>query len=105
MAKRRRIPVKSFETSKEFQEFIDIEKDWMYSKIYEGIKEAFLNNEEQADILDAKIEETMSLISMKSDKGEWIKSLNLAINWYESNELYEKCAIFLKLVKKIKKTI
>lgn len=101
MAKKRRIPVKSFETVQDFQQFIHCEKDWMYSKIYEGIMEAFLSNLDSADVLEAKIEETMDLISIKSDREEWIYSLSLAIEWYESEEMYEKCADILNLIKKI----
>lgn len=102
MAKKRRIPVKSFETNKAFQDFIDIEKDWMYSRIIEAITEAYDLSQDHADVMEAKITESMSIISMKSDRSEWTTSLNLALKWYESEERYEDCVKLVKLISNIK---
>lgn len=102
MAKKKRIPVKSFETNKEFQHFIDIEKEWMYNRIVEAITEAYNLSQEYADILEAKISESMSIITMKSDRSEWITSLTLALKWYESVEKYEECIDLVKLIENVK---
>jgi hypothetical protein len=98
---RRRIPVKSFETNREFRDFIDEEKEWMYTRIVESIKDAYDRSLDQADVMEAKITESMSVISMKSDRSEWITSLKLALSWYESVEKYEKCAELVSLIKDI----
>jgi hypothetical protein len=100
MAKRR-IPVKSFDTNKEFQDFIDVEKEWMYNRIVSAIREAYDLSQDYADIMEAKISESMSIISMKSDRDEWCVSLNLALKWYESQEKYEICADLVKLISNI----
>lgn len=100
--KRRRIPVKSFETNKEFQDFIAIEKDWMYNRIIEAITEAYDLSQDYADVMEAKITESMSIISMKSDRSEWVTSLTLALKWYESEERYEDCAKLMKLITNVK---
>ena len=101
MAKRKRIPVKNFQTTKEFQDFIDIEKEWMYGRIVESITEAYDLSQDHADVMEAKISETMSVITMKSDRSEWVTSLSLALKWYESVERYETCAALVKIIRDI----
>ena len=101
MAKRK-IPVKSFLTNEEFQSFIESEKDWLFSHIIRAIEKAFFENLEAAEIMEAKISETMNKITMRSERHEWITSLTLALKWYESGERYEKCAKILNLINSIK---
>jgi len=100
MAKRR-IPVKSFATNEDFQEFIEREKEWMYTQITKAIEIAFFESAEYADIMEVKITETMSKIQMRSENSEWLTSLKLAMNWYEREENYERCGELLKLIKSI----
>jgi hypothetical protein len=100
MAKRR-IPVKNFLTNEDFQEFIEREKEWMYTQITEAIERAFFEGTDYADIMEAKITETMSTIQMRSENYEWVTSLKLAMKWYESEENYERCGELLKLIKSI----
>jgi len=102
MAKRDKTPVKSFDTNNHFQSFIETEKDWMYTRIFEAITEANEKSEDFASIMEAKISETMSIITMKSYRSEWITSLNLAIKWYEKTENFEFCSKILKLIKSIR---
>ena len=104
MAKRR-IPVKHFLTSEEFQNFIESERDWMYTHIISSIEKAFFEGSDYAEIMQAKISETMSTITMKSERYEWVTSLKLAMKWYEDEEKYERCAEILKLIKSIQEEI
>jgi hypothetical protein len=97
MAKRK-IPVKHFLTNEEFQNFIESERDWMYTHIIEAIEKAFFEESEYAEIMEAKISETMSKIVMKSESYEWVTSLKLAMKWYEEEEKYERCGEILKLI-------
>jgi hypothetical protein len=105
MAKRRRkTPVKSFSTSLELQEFIDVEKEWMYNRIVEAIEDSYYRSTDTAEVFEAKIAESHSIIYMRSDREEWTNSLSLALDWYESEEMYEKCSKVLKLINDIKVT-
>ena len=98
-----KVPLKYFDTKKDFQDFIDQEKEWMYSRIFEAIKYAESNGYEEAHILEAKIEESMSVIMMNSERSDWDNSLSLAIKWYEKQEQYEKCSEIVVLLKRINK--
>jgi hypothetical protein len=100
MAKRK-TPLKNFLTKEDFREFIDREKEWMYTRITEAIEKAFFEGSEYADIMEAKITETMSKIQMRSENHEWVTSLKLAMKWYESEENYERCGELLELIKSI----
>lgn len=102
MAKRKITPLKKFDTNQDLQEFIDQEKAWMYGRIVEAIISAHNNLEDRAVILEAKIRETMSVVTMNADKSEWTNSLSLALKWYESVEEFEKCSEVIKLLEHIK---
>lgn len=107
MVKKRKLmimPQKTFESNLSFQMFINDEKLWMYDRIYESIEEAFRSGNKIAHVLEAKIEDTMSIVSINSDVSEWVSSLNLAIDWYIAEELYEKCAKVRDLIKEIEST-
>jgi hypothetical protein len=104
MAKRR-IPVKHFPTNEEFQNFIESEKDWMYTHIINSIEKAFFEGSDYAEIMEAKISASMSTITMKSQRYEWVTSLKLAMKWYEDEEKYERCIEILKLIKSIQEEI
>jgi protein-arginine kinase activator protein McsA len=95
------VPQKIFESNEGFQSFIDAEKAWMYNRIVEAITESFKSGKNIANILEAKIENTMSLITVNSDMNEWVESLNLAMEWYVSEENYEKCVEIRDLIKSI----
>lgn len=95
------VPQKSFDTNDSFQMFLDEEKSWMYDRIFEAIMEAFMTGQKKAHILEAKIEDTMSVIAINSDMAEWVTSLDLARVWYESVERYEDCAAVRDLIKSI----
>lgn len=97
-----KVPLKYFNTKEEFQEFIDKEKEWMYNRIFEAIQYAHKNSFEEAHILEAKIEENMSVIMMNSERGDWVNSLTLAIKWYEKIENYERCGEIVKMLKEIR---
>jgi hypothetical protein len=102
MAKSIKVPLKYFSTNEEFQNFVDTEREWMYSRIVASIEDAFRRGKNVAKILEAKIEETMSVISMDSDIDEWENSLGLALKWYEETENYEKCSEVFKLISDIR---
>ena len=95
------VPQKTFETNEIFQVFIDEEKKWMYNRIYESISLAFNVGNDTAYVMEAKIEDTMSLITINSEKIEWEQNLSLALKWYESQEMYERCAEIRDLIKNI----
>lgn len=98
-----KVPLKYFDTKEEFQAFIDKEKEWMYNRIFEAIKYAESNSFEEAHILEAKIEETMSVVMMNSERSDWVNSLSLAMAWFESQERYERCSEILTILKRLKK--
>lgn len=95
------VPQKIFESNEKFQLFIQNEKDWMYSRIVEAINVAFNTNNSQAYVMEAKIEDTMSIISINSHRDEWVSSLKLAMEWYITQEMYEKCKEIHDLIIKI----
>lgn len=103
MVKKRKliVPQKTFESNSSFQTFINNEKLWMFNRICESIEDAFRSGNKIAHILEVKIEDTMSIISINSDSSEWVSSLNLAIEWYAQQEMYEKCAKVRDLIKEI----
>ena len=98
------IPHKTFETAEKFQIFIDEEKSWVYARIYEAIHESFNAKKDIAHIMEAKIEDTMSLMTIDSGRDEWLESLELAMVWYVSTENYEKCAKIRDLIESIENT-
>lgn len=102
MAKNLKVPQKYFSTSEEFHNFVEAERAWMYSRIFEAIEHAFKNGKPVAKILEAKIEESMSVISMDSERDEWENSLGLALKWYEEEENYEKCTEVFNLINDIR---
>lgn len=95
------VPMKTFDSNESFQMFIQNEKLWLYNRIYESIEEAFNTEVKIANVMEVKIEDTMSIMSVNSDVSEWITSLNLAIDWYITEEMYEKCAKIRDLVNAI----
>jgi hypothetical protein len=106
MAKRSvKVPQKSFLTRDDLQNFIDKEKEWMYTRIVDAIEAAYKAGQLEAHIFEAKIEETMSVISMNSEIQEWENSLTLAMKWFEQTEQYEKCAKILKLITNVRTAI
>ncbi len=102
MAKRIKVPQKSFETKDDFQFFVENEKEWFYTRIIEAITDSFERKERVAHIVKAKIEETASIVEFTSECSEWERSLNLALKWYETQEKYEMCTIAFNLLEKIK---
>lgn len=98
---KKRTPLKHFKSGEDFQTFIDTEQSWMYERIIEAIHDAHSSSKNCANILEAKIQESDSVIMMKSEKIDWKTTLDLAIEWYVSQENYEKCAEIVKLEKQI----
>ena len=96
-----KVPLKYFDTKDEFQTFIDKEKQWMYNRIFEAIKHAQSKGYDEANILEAKIAETMSVIIMNSERSDWENSLSMALKWYETQEDYEKCAEIVDILKNL----
>lgn len=99
--KKENVPLKTFKNNESFQLFINDEKDWMYTRIVDSIQECFSMNEKLAVVMEAKIEDTMSVITISSDVVEWPTSLSMAIDWYSKDENYEKCAKIRDLIKSI----
>ena len=97
-----KVPQKFFETREEFQEFIETQKEWMYNRIVESIEDSFNRGFITAQIVEARIEESMSIIAINSEDFEWITSLKLAMKWNEEQERYETCAKIQKLIEDIK---
>ena len=94
--------MKTFATKEDFQSFINNEKEWMYNRIYEAISNSFKKGWLEAKIMEARIEESMSVITMNSDLDDWVESLTLALKWYESQEKYERCSEIFKMIKDIR---
>lgn len=103
MAKKVKVPLKNFATNEEFHKFVENEKEWMYNRIVNAIEQAYNDNKLEAVIFEAKIQESMSIIVMNSELGDWENSLKLAIKWYETLENYEKCSSISKLIENINK--
>lgn len=95
------VPQKTFDSTKSFQSFIETEKEWMYERIYESIKSAHNTGGPMAFVLEAKIEDSMSIVSIKSDEDEWVNTLSIALEWYINQEMYEKCAQLRDLISEI----
>lgn len=95
----------SFSNREEFEEFLESEKDKMYSIIWESINSTFKRGENSAYIVEIYLEEEGTYIDMISDEEDWIKSLNLALNYYISIEEYEKCAKLKKLIEEIQNSL
>ena len=99
MAKKRlkSAPKKYFKTREDFYQFIDDEKEWLFSRFADAIEEAYRKGHIEAQVLDAQIEETMTIIKMTSKIEEWENSLNLALDWNIVQEKYEICSTIVKL--------
>jgi hypothetical protein len=103
MAKRIKVPQKSFDTKDDFQYFVENEREWFYNRVVEAITDAHERGETIASIVKAKIVETMSVVEFTSDIKEWERSLGLALAWFEKQENYEMCSIIFKLNEDVKK--
>jgi len=99
------IPQKSFKTTDDFQSFVEKEREWMYNRIVEAISESFSQGFTEAYIFEASIQETMSVITMRSEIGEWIRSLSLAMQWNENQERYEVCIKIRNLIQDIRTSL
>ena len=93
-----KIPQKYFETKDEFQSFIENEKTWMFTRIVTAIRDSLTRGENEVKLLEARISETSSVITMKSTIDEWHVSLNLGLEWFIQEENYEYCAVIKKLI-------
>lgn len=93
---------KSFKNKDELQTFMDNDLEWMYNRIFTAITEAMRLGYDEAQILDAKIEEDFSTFTITSPAEDWVNSLTLCITWFEKNEEYEKCSTILELIDRIK---
>ena len=105
MVKRKRtyVPIRTFETVKKFDDFVQDEKLWMYDRIYKSIKKAIESGNDIAHVAKIKIEDVNATILVDSDKIEWLYILNIVLNGYESEEMYEKCIQVRDLIELIKK--
>lgn len=92
------VPQKSFDTNDKFQVFLETEKEWMYNRIHEAINDAFKSGTDTAFIMEAKIADTMTVMTINSDVSEWVDSLTLSIEWYVESEMYERCAKIRDLI-------
>jgi hypothetical protein len=95
------VPKKTFATKEDFRKFVEKEKEWMYERIIQCIKYAYKYHLIEAKVLEASIEDSMTIIEMNSYAEDWEESLTLAITWYELSENYEKCSEILKLLHSI----
>lgn len=93
----------SFRNKDELQLFMDNDLEWMHTRIFDAITEAIELGYEEAQILDAKIEEDFSTFTLTSPAEDWVTSLKLGIIWREKKEEYEKCSAILELIELIKK--
>ena len=96
------IPRKTFKSKDDFHNFVENEKAWMYSRIVEAITESFECGKLETCILEAKIEDVGTVLTMNSDIEDWETSLSLAIEWYKNQELYEECSKIQNLIRKIR---
>jgi hypothetical protein len=90
-----------FKTRDDFKAYLEDEKYEMYSLIVTAIDFAYLNSSDSAEIVTFYIEDEDLYIDLISMHSEWKESLTLALNFYESIELYEKCARIKYLIDSI----
>lgn len=94
-----------FRSRKDFQEFLEDEKEEMYTTIWKAIDEAHGSGRREAYVAEIYLEEEGVYIDMTSEMHEWEGSLSLALNYFASEEQYEICAKIKALIDSIEKTI
>ncbi len=93
------VPKKVFKNNNEFESFMQRERLFMHTRIYEAINEAFENYKSMAEIVAIEIENDDSTFSINSPRKEWLNSLKLSLEWFTENELYEKSSQIFDLMK------
>lgn len=93
-----------FKSRKHFQEFLEEEKEQMYTTIWKSIDEAHAMGRREAYVAEIYLEEESVYIDMTSEKHEWKGSLSLALDYFSSEEKYEICAEIKALIDSIDKT-
>ena len=91
-----------FDSEKDFRDFLDVEKEWMYNRIFEAICFAQEMAQSEAYICTIHVEETDTILYMNSPRSEWENSLTLALNWCIEQEKYEMCNEIVLLIKDIR---
>jgi hypothetical protein len=91
----------TFRDREELQDFIENEKDSMYEMIVSSIDVAYSLNADVANVVVFYVEEEDVYIDMISEREEWKKSLELALNYYVESEMYEKCVKIKKLIDRL----
>lgn len=98
-----RITMKSYEfqSREEFKLFLDECKEEMYTLIWESIEVAVYRGETSAYIAEVFLLDEEVYIDIVSERDEWIRTLTLALEWFEREEFYEKCGDIKRLMEEI----
>lgn len=100
------VPQKRFNSQEDLEFFLKDQKEWMYKRTTDCIREALRSGHETAVILEAIIGEDTSLtatsIVIEIDISDWINSLTLALKWYVLQENYEKCSELRDMIEDIR---
>lgn len=94
----------TFRIRDHFQDFLEEEKEQMYTTIWKSIDEAHAAGRKEAYVAEIYLEEEGVYIDMTSEKHEWNNSLKLALDYFASEEMYEICAQIKALMESIDKT-
>lgn len=91
-----------FYNSEDIKDFLKNNKWLIHSLILDAIKKS--KEEQLESIVVFRIINPITDFTMinKLDRGNWVKSLNKCLNYYEFVEEYEKCEEITKLINEIK---
>ena len=98
MRKRRNIPTVPINF---FANGVDKEKyrGILYDSIVEGVEQSLYKNKDK--FIMARVNDGDSLKDIEILKDSFKSNLSVVLNYYESNEEYEKCSHTLNLINKI----
>ena len=91
----------NFESREQLTEYVEAQREEMYEMIVNGIDQAYAMGADVADIVTFYIEDEDVYIDMVSERNDWKKSLTLALDYYVSVEMYEKCVKLKALIERL----
>ena len=78
-----------FETYREIIDFIQNEKDLLFTETLNEIKNSIKNNEKIANVANLMVND--DVITINVEKSDWSSHLNFSIAYFERIEDYETC--------------
>jgi len=94
----------NFEDREEFEEFFfgpEAQKEYIFDSIVVQIEEALENKKKWATFAEIFFSGDPVAVYLDLPKKNWIESLENAINYYESEDLFEKCIKVSNIIKKL----